>query len=168
MSVHVNRKPILSPLVWMGTPLTGLAVTLIMALSVLSLEACSGGRSLTRVPPAAVQTQPDSFPGTDDSDDPVDVDRLPEMIYYETPVYPRLEQQVGIEGTVWIKSFVLSDGTVSEAKLHESSGNAALDRAALDAGYKCKFEPAIRGDKLVDCWATYKVEFTLPKDAGGN
>jgi hypothetical protein len=39
-------------------------------------------------------------------DDFVPVEIYPEMIYEHQPTYPRLAEQTGIEGTVWVKALV--------------------------------------------------------------
>jgi len=91
------------------------------------------------------------------------VEIQPEMIYKETPEYPRLAQQAGIEGVVWINALVLRDGTVKEAAVYKSSGTAALDEAAVKAAYKNRFKPAIQNGRPVACWVAYKMEFVIPR-----
>ncbi|HTF57170.1 MAG TPA: TonB family protein [Planctomycetota bacterium] len=57
------------------------------------------------------------------------------------PDYPEGARRRNIQGTVAIQFLVLEDGTVSEAKVRESSGNAELDDAALAAVRKWKYRP---------------------------
>ncbi|MBR1375280.1 MAG: cell envelope integrity protein TolA [Cardiobacteriaceae bacterium] len=47
--------------------------------------------------------------------------------------YPNREQQQGITGTPVIAFTVLPDGTISNVRIARSSGNTALDQAALEA-----------------------------------
>ena len=94
-------------------------------------------------------------------DEFVPVEVIAEMIHYETPSYPRLAQQAGIEGLVWIKALVGSDGSVRNAVVYKSSGTSSLDDAALEAAPKCKFKPAIQNGRPVAMWVTYKVNFEL-------
>jgi len=89
------------------------------------------------------------------------VEIQPAMIYKETPSYPRLAKQAGIEGLVWVKALVMKDGSVKEALIGKSSGTAALDEAAVKAAYKNKFKPGIQNGRPVNCWVTYKIEFIL-------
>jgi protein TonB len=94
-------------------------------------------------------------------DEFVPVEIIAEMIYYETPGYPRLAEQAGLEGLVWIKALVGSDGTVKDAVVYKTSGTPSLDEAALAAAPKCKFKPAIQNGRPVAMWVTYKVNFEL-------
>jgi len=94
-------------------------------------------------------------------DEFVPVEIIAEMIYYEQPTYPRLAEQAGLEGLVWIKALVGSDGTVKDAVVYKTSGTPSLDEAALSAAPKCKFKPAIQNGRPVAMWVTYKVDFIL-------
>jgi len=94
-------------------------------------------------------------------DEFVPVEIIAEMIYYETPPYPRLAEQAGLEGLVWVKALVGSDGAVRDAVVYKSSGTPSLDDAAIAAAPKCKFKPAIQNGRPVAMWVTYKVEFIL-------
>ena len=94
-------------------------------------------------------------------DEFVPVEIIAEMIYYETPDYPRLAEQAGLEGLVWIKALVGSDGSVRDAVVYKSSGTPSLDEAALVAAPGCKFKPAIQNGRPVAMWVTYKVNFEL-------
>ncbi len=94
-------------------------------------------------------------------DEFVPVEIIAEMIHYETPTYPRLAEQAGLTGLVWVKALVGSDGNVRDAVVYKSSGTPALDEAATAAAPKCKFKPAIQNGRPVAMWVTYKVEFIL-------
>jgi protein TonB len=94
-------------------------------------------------------------------DEFVPVEVIAEMIHYETPAYPRLAEQAGLEGLVWVKALVGSDGNVRDAVVYKSSGTTSLDDAAVAAAPKNKFKPAIQNGRPVAMWVTYKVEFTL-------
>ena len=99
-------------------------------------------------------------------DEFVPVEIYPEMIHQEQPSYPRLAEQAGIEGTVWVKALVDKDGDVREAVVYKSSGTQSLDEAAVETAYKNKFKPGIQNGRPVPCWVTYRVDFTLD-DTGG-
>ena len=94
-------------------------------------------------------------------DEFVPVEIIAEMIHYETPAYPRLAEQAGLTGLVWVKALVGSDGNVKDAVVYKSSGTPALDEAAIAAAPKCKFKPAIQNGRPVAMWVTYKVDFIL-------
>ncbi|UCD64054.1 MAG: energy transducer TonB [Candidatus Zixiibacteriota bacterium] len=91
----------------------------------------------------------------------VPVEIYPEMIHYETPPYPRLAQQAGIEGVVHVKALVDKTGNVRDAMVAISSGTAALDEAAVEYAYKNKFKPGIQNGRPIAVWVTYKVNFEL-------
>ncbi len=94
-------------------------------------------------------------------DDFVPVEIYPEMIYEHKPTYPRLAEQTGMEGTVWVKALVDEDGNVMRAMVGKSSGTESLDESAVEAAYKCKFKPGIQNNRPIKVWVTYKVEFNL-------
>jgi protein TonB len=94
-------------------------------------------------------------------DEFVAVENIAEMVYYETPEYPRLALQAGIEGLVWIKALVGSDGSVKDAVVQKSSGTSSLDQAALAAAPRCRFKPAVQNGRPVAMWVSYKVNFEL-------
>ena len=94
-------------------------------------------------------------------DEFVAVEIIAEMVHYETPGYPRLAEQAGLEGLVWIKALVGSDGNVKNAVVYKSSGTPALDEAAVAVAPMCKFKPAIQNGRPVAMWVTYKVDFIL-------
>lgn len=94
-------------------------------------------------------------------DEFVPVEIIAEMIYEEKAIYPRLAEQAGLEGLVWIKALIGSDGTVKDAVVYKTSGTPSLDEAALAAAPKCKFKPAIQNGRPVAMWVTYKVDFIL-------
>ncbi|MBN1211063.1 MAG: energy transducer TonB [candidate division Zixibacteria bacterium] len=91
----------------------------------------------------------------------VPLEIYPEMIYQETPVYPEKAESAKIEGMVYIKALIDSEGKVVEAKVGKSSGHDLLDKAAVAAAYKCKFKPGIQKGEPVASWVTYKVDFKL-------
>ncbi len=65
------------------------------------------------------------------------------------------------EGDVAIKLLVQADGSVTDAKLVESSGYASLDRASLRAGAKCKFKPASKGGEATQGWVNVRYTWVI-------
>ncbi len=92
-------------------------------------------------------------------DEFVPVEKIAEMIHYNTPEYPRLANQAGIEGLVWVKALVGKRGDVLDAVVYKSSGTQSLDDAAVAAARGNKFKPAIQNGRPVAMWVTYKVNF---------
>jgi protein TonB len=89
------------------------------------------------------------------------VEIYPEMIFEHVPDYPRLAEQAGITGLVWVKALVDEEGLVRKAILGKTSGVNSLDEAAVKAAYKCRYKPGIQNGRPVKVWVTYKVEFEL-------
>ncbi|UCC44561.1 MAG: energy transducer TonB [Candidatus Zixiibacteriota bacterium] len=88
-------------------------------------------------------------------------ERYPEMVYKAVPEYPRVLEELGLEGVVWVRVLVDIDGSVKEARVARSSESAAFDEAALSAAYRNRFTPAIQSGRPVPIWVAYKVEFVL-------
>lgn len=94
-------------------------------------------------------------------DEFVPVEIQPEMIFQQTPEYPRLAKTAGLTGTVWVKALVDKEGNVRQAQVGKSSGTQSLDEAAVAAAFKNKFKPAIQNGRPVAIWVTYRVDFKL-------
>ncbi len=79
----------------------------------------------------------------------------------EPPPYPRLARKRGQQGTVILGVLVNREGRVDDLQVEESSGYGLLDRAALKAVRKWRFEPGRRGDVKVTMRVRVPVTFTL-------
>ena len=66
-----------------------------------------------------------------------------------------------LEGTVRLAVLVGADGSVKDAKVVESSGHRALDKASLRAGTTCKFEVASKDSDGVSGWATVQYKWIM-------
>ncbi len=106
-----------------------------------------------------VDIQDDDYLPAPDEFVPVEVQ--PEMIYEHEPSYPRLAEQAGITGRVYVKALVDEEGNVLRAMVAKSSGTESLDEAAIEAAYHNKFKPGIQNGRPVKVWVTYKVDFVL-------
>ncbi len=91
----------------------------------------------------------------------VAVEVQPEMIHEVKPKYPRLAEQAGITGRVWVTALVDESGSVIKAQLGKTSGTESLDIAAVEAAYDNKFKPGIQNGRPIKVWVTYKVDFVL-------
>ncbi len=85
----------------------------------------------------------------------------PEMIHYEEPEYPAVSREAGHQGYVIVKALLDKDGIVLDAIAYRSSGHPLLDRAAIEAAFKCKWTPAYRDNFPIAYWTKYPVEFVL-------
>jgi protein TonB len=86
---------------------------------------------------------------------------IPRGGYQITPSYPATARQRGIEGTALLSVFVDADGRVGEVVVKQSAGHPDLDRAAVDAVRRWRFEPARRGTDTVAMWVELPVAFQL-------
>ncbi len=100
----------------------------------------------------------DQFPGINEF---VALDKMPELVYKEAPVYPRLAEKAGIEGKVYVKVLVDQEGLVQKAIVLKSSESVLLDESARVAALGNKYKPGVFKGKPVVCWVTYKVEFVM-------
>ena len=71
----------------------------------------------------------------------------PEVLVKIPPVYPDVARQVGVEGTVELKVTVNEYGKVVDVSVLKSI--PMLDKAAINAAYKCIFKPGIENGKPV-------------------
>ena len=79
----------------------------------------------------------------------------------EKPRYPRAARKKGIEGSPIVEVEILADGRVGKVRLVRSSGHEILDREALRAVRRYRFEPArVDGRPVASTWRQ-KIEFRL-------
>jgi len=77
------------------------------------------------------------------------------------PPYPASARRRGIEGAVFIDARIGAGGEARELKLATSSGDDALDSAAMDAVREWRFVPARRGEQAVEAWVRIPLVFRL-------
>ena len=77
------------------------------------------------------------------------------------PYYPRGWQDEGLQGTVRLAVLVGADGSVQDAKVVESSGHRALDKASLRAGSTCKFGAASKDSDGASFWTTVQYKWVM-------
>jgi protein TonB len=74
--------------------------------------------------------------------------------------YPPLLRDAGIGGSALVWFFVDEEGRVVNTQLKESSGQRALDEAALKVADIIQFTPALNRDKRVPVWISLPITFT--------
>lgn len=74
--------------------------------------------------------------------------------------YPPLLRDAGIGGRVIVHFFIDEDGVVQNAVLARSSGQKALDDAALRIAPLAEFTPALNRDRRVSVWMQLPITFT--------
>ena len=86
----------------------------------------------------------------------------PYLVSSTDPRYPPAARNREIEDTVYVKMLVSSGGSVENAFVARSSGNEALDGAAVEAVYNWNFSPAKDTyGSPVRCYITMPVNFVL-------
>lgn len=75
--------------------------------------------------------------------------------------YPGSLRAAGIAGTVLLWIYIDEQGRVREARVAQSSGYAALDRAARDVASRMEFTPAMNRDRVTPVWLSQPIDFTL-------
>ncbi|MET0657590.1 MAG: energy transducer TonB [Steroidobacteraceae bacterium] len=94
----------------------------------------------------------------------VEVFTAPHPVKTVMPTYPIDEMRRGREGWVYLNFMVGPDGKPYEMTVIESSGNAILERAALETAQAWRYEPAKRGDTAIHASQDLKLVF-LMRDA---
>lgn len=77
------------------------------------------------------------------------------------PDYPRRALESGTEGTTIVRANVSTSGNVTAAEVHQSSGNASLDAAAVKAVRGWAFVPAARNGKNIESIVQVPVNFNI-------
>ncbi len=75
--------------------------------------------------------------------------------------YPKLLKDAGIGGKVTVWVFIDTNGEVQNAVVNSSSGNSALDDAALKSAREFSFTPALNRDKRVPVWVSIPITFAV-------
>ncbi|MDA0745958.1 MAG: energy transducer TonB [bacterium] len=87
------------------------------------------------------------------------VSKEPVLINEVRPVYPEVARTAGVEGVVFVKFAVGSDGKVKSASVMK--GPRVFHDAAIEAVYQFDFHPAMQNDKPVAVWMTLPIRFRL-------
>ena len=77
------------------------------------------------------------------------------------PVYPKLSKRLKEQGTVILSMLISSQGLIEDISIKESSGYSRLDKAALSAAAKWRYEPATVNGKAIAQTYLMPIEFKL-------
>jgi protein TonB len=77
------------------------------------------------------------------------------------PLYPESARRRGVEGTAQVALRLAASGRVDDVRLHRTSGDAALDGAALASVRRWRFDPPPPGAEWRDLWFLVPIEFRL-------
>lgn len=120
------------------------------------LSVGTGGGFVVEIPKFALG-------GGDDPFGAGGIDSPPQPVAKSQPVYPSSLLSKGIGGKVVVACMVDASGKVTSAKIRNSSGNRALDDAALAAVRKWKFKPAVRNGKAAKATALVPFNFEVKR-----
>jgi protein TonB len=81
--------------------------------------------------------------------------------YAPKPEYPHSARSEGKEGRVLLRVLVDAEGRTKTVQVNLSSGNDALDRAAIDTVRRWRFSPARYGDHPIESWVRIPIDFRL-------
>jgi protein TonB len=91
-----------------------------------------------------------------------DLDTKPAVTKEVKPDYTAEAKAERIQGVVWLKVVVKSDGTVGDVQVTQSLDKQhGLDNQAVQAIKQWEFKPGRKGDKPVDSEVTVEMTFTL-------
>ncbi len=90
-----------------------------------------------------------------------EVDKEPQLLYQAQPQYPPRAYRERISGTVVVGLVCDTDGSVTSARVVQSSGNRELDDAAVKSVLQYKFTPGIKDGQPVRTKFKVSVAFRL-------
>ena len=79
------------------------------------------------------------------------------------PEYPFRAMRTGETGTVLVRAVVGPDGAPTDVGVGRTSGSRDLDRAAVDAVRRWRFQPAVRDGQAVTASVDIPIDFTLER-----
>lgn len=87
------------------------------------------------------------------------VEEKPKLIRQIAPVFPAAARKAGIQGAVFVKVLVGTDGKVKHAEVVK--GHEIFHESALEAARGFVFMPAMQNERPVKVWVTIPIEFRL-------
>lgn len=75
--------------------------------------------------------------------------------------YPARLREARVGGTVRVHFFIDEHGDVQGTRIDETSGNTALDEAALTVADVFRFSAALNGDQPVPAWTSHSLSFEV-------
>ena len=96
---------------------------------------------------------PDSF---------IAVDEQPKALHFPAVRYPEIARQTNIEGSVWLKVLINTEGNVIDVIVAiPSKANVGFEEAAVAAARDSKWRPAMQNKQPITVWVSYEVRFRL-------
>jgi protein TonB len=87
----------------------------------------------------------------------------PVPLYGDIPIeYPLRLWDADVEGETLLRVRVTETGVVDSVEVLETSGYPAFDSAAVRGALRLRYDPARRGGRRIEVWATVPVHFKKP------
>lgn len=83
------------------------------------------------------------------------------LLHLEKPVYPADALEQGLEGRVILRALVDTEGIVCRVLIEESHVSASMEKAAMDAVYKCRFRAYRKDGESTAFWARFPIAFRI-------
>jgi protein TonB len=90
------------------------------------------------------------------------VEIKPQLIRRVEPLYPEVARKAGIEGQVFVKALVDTNGHVIRVEVLKST-NPVFEQAAVEAAKQFLFKPGYQRDRPVKVWVAIPFKFRLTK-----
>jgi protein TonB len=87
-------------------------------------------------------------------------------VHAPSPVYPPAARKARAQGVVLVRALVDVAGQAGEARVHRSSGFAALDRAACESVLAARFKPYVMNGVPRSVDVIVPITFALNKHGG--
>lgn len=87
-------------------------------------------------------------------------EKAPVAIKTVQPEYPEAARRAGLEGTVWLRTWIDKEGYVVKAEIHQSNAEI-FNQPALHAIMQWEFTPAMQGGHPICVWVSIMMEFKL-------
>lgn len=84
----------------------------------------------------------------------------PRLTFQAKPDYPQVARMSGLEGTVIVEVLVGLHGRVEQARIAQGV-HPLLDKSALAAAYRCRFEPGTQRKVPVQTWVSVPYRFRM-------
>lgn len=117
-----------------------------------------GGDSLVVGGEPGIGTGGDEHPAPEDF---IAVESDPERLRMDSPVYPAVAVDAGVEGTVIVQALVSREGKVLKARVLD--GPEMLHESAIACAKTAIFRPALTQNKPVEVWVVMPITFKLRK-----
>ena len=114
-------------------------------------------------PPGTVDPSASPPAGTEDAPVATVAGPVPRLLSAPAPEYPRSALRAGASGNVVLRIEVRADGRVGEVEVVESSRHRQLDRAAVRAVRRWRFQPAQQDGRPVAADVQQVISFKPPR-----